>query len=82
MELGKVEGNGSNDTFPGVAVFTRLSVIGVLKNIRGVVTHNISVFKVDVVAAEFHRSIPKTGPAIAYLRSVGHDRALVNSDHL
>jgi hypothetical protein len=45
MELGKVEGNRPNDIFPGVAAFTLLSVIGVLKNIRSVVTHNISALK-------------------------------------
>jgi hypothetical protein len=52
MELGKVEGNGPNDTFPGVAVFTLLSVIGVLKNIRSVVTHNISALKVDLATRD------------------------------
>jgi hypothetical protein len=52
MELGKVEGNGPNDIFSGVAVFTLLSVVRVLKNIRSVVTHNISAFKVDLAAKD------------------------------
>ena len=60
MELGKVEGNGPNDIFPGVAVITLLSVIGVLINIRSVVTHNISAFRtylLPVISANRDRGL-------------------------